>query len=107
MASSFHWANFDNATKEFHRVLVNDGVFCALWNPRYIFNNPILVDIENKITELNPDIKRVSSGKSDFVENLLNLESEEDLEEDQNICGLLRRMLLYAKLKPFQCRPGN
>jgi len=70
MASSFHWANFDNATKEFHRVLVNDGVFCALWNPRYIFNNPILVDIENKITELNPDIKRVSSGKSDFVENL-------------------------------------
>ena len=51
-------------------MLNDDGVFCALWNPRYIFDNPILVDIENKITELNPSVKRVSSGKSDFVENL-------------------------------------
>tara|TARA_B100001059_G_C17798035_1_gene564337 strand:- start:1010 stop:1780 length:771 start_codon:yes stop_codon:yes gene_type:complete len=70
MASSFHWANFDKATKEFHRVLKDDGVFCCLWNPRYINDNQILLDIEKKVSELNPNVKRVSSGKSKFVEDL-------------------------------------
>ena len=70
MASSFHWANFDLATREFHRILKDDGIFCALWNPRYIDDNPLLLDIEHKIVDLNPNIKRVSSGKSKFVEEL-------------------------------------
>lgn len=70
MASSFHWANFDLATREFHRILKDNGIFCALWNPRYIDDNPLLLDIEHKIVDLNPNIKRVSSGKSKFVENL-------------------------------------
>lgn len=70
MASSFHWANFNRATKEFHRVLKDNGVFCCLWNPRYINDNKILLDIEKKISELNPNITRVSSGKSQFVEDL-------------------------------------
>tara|TARA_B100000989_G_scaffold53782_1_gene36052 strand:- start:19969 stop:20739 length:771 start_codon:yes stop_codon:yes gene_type:complete len=70
MASSFHWAKFDLATKEFHRILKENGTFCALWNPRYIDDNPLLLDIENKISDLNPNIKRVSSGKSKFVEEL-------------------------------------
>tara|TARA_B100000886_G_scaffold327627_1_gene275276 strand:+ start:33 stop:803 length:771 start_codon:yes stop_codon:yes gene_type:complete len=70
MASSFHWANFDLATREFHRILKDNGIFCALWNPRYIDDNPLLLDIEHKIVDLNPNIKRVSSGKSKFVEEL-------------------------------------
>lgn len=70
MASSFHWANFDNAIAEFHRVLKPGGRFCALWNPRLITDNPMLVEIESFLTNLNPDIKRVSSGKSGITENL-------------------------------------
>lgn len=70
MASSFHWVDFDKAMTEFHRILKPGGIFVALWNPRCIDDNPILVNIENKILELNPNIKRISSGKSKFVENL-------------------------------------
>lgn len=70
MASSFHWANFDLATQEFHRVLKPDGYFLIIWNPRYIENNPLLIDIENQITHLQPNIKRVSSGKSKHVDEL-------------------------------------
>ena len=62
MASSFHWADFDKATAEFHRVLRPGGRFVALWNPRLIETNPVLVDIENYLNTLRPDIKRVSSG---------------------------------------------
>jgi ubiquinone/menaquinone biosynthesis C-methylase UbiE len=36
MASSFHWADFDTACDEFHRILRSGGVFVALWNPRLI-----------------------------------------------------------------------
>lgn len=67
MASSFHWVNFEAGTKEFHRVLRPEGRFVALWNPRYIDDNPLLIDIEKKMYELAPHIKRISSGKSDFV----------------------------------------
>lgn len=70
MASSFHWVDFDKGTKEFHRALKPGGCFVALWNPRYIDDNPMLVEIEKKLAELNPNMKRVSSGKSDFVEKL-------------------------------------
>ena len=62
--------DFNKAMKEFNRILKPGGVFVALWNPRFISDNQILVDIENKILELNPKLKRVSSGKSEFVENL-------------------------------------
>lgn len=70
MASSFHWVDFVSGTREFHRVLKSGGHFVALWNPRYIDDNPILVEIEKKVYELAPHIKRVSSGKSAFVDNL-------------------------------------
>ena len=46
MASSFHWANFEKATREFNRILKKNGRFTALWNPRLIEVNPLLVDIE-------------------------------------------------------------
>lgn len=72
MASSFHWVDFDKGMKEFSRILRPNGRFVALWNPRYLQDNPTLVDIENKVKELTPNIKRVSSGKSKFVEELTN-----------------------------------
>ena len=73
MASSFHWADFERACDEFQRVLRPEGVFAALWNPRLIEANPLLVEIEAEITRLKPDIRRVSSGRSGLTERLTDL----------------------------------
>lgn len=73
MASSFHWANFETATREFHRVLKAGGRFTALWNPRLIEVNPLLVEIEAHLDTLRPNIKRVSSGRSGITEQLTEL----------------------------------
>lgn len=70
MASSFHWANFDQATREFARALRPGGRFTALWNPRLIEVNPLLVEIEAHLDTLRPNIKRVSSGRSGITETL-------------------------------------
>lgn len=70
MASSLHWTDFDKATKEFYRVLRPGGRFTALWNPRLVEVNPILVEIENHLNTLRKDIKRISSGRSGITENL-------------------------------------
>jgi SAM-dependent methyltransferase len=70
MASSFHWADFDKACDEFHRILRPGGVFAALWNPRFIEANPLLVEIEAEITRLKPDVRRVSSGRSGLTDSL-------------------------------------
>jgi ubiquinone/menaquinone biosynthesis C-methylase UbiE len=73
MASSFHWADFDKACDEFHRILRPGGAFVALWNPRLIEANPLLVEIEAQITLLKPDIRRVSSGRSGITERLTDM----------------------------------
>ena len=70
MASSFHWAEFEPATGEFHRVLRPGGRFTALWNPRLIEVNPLLVEIEAHLDTLRPNIRRVSSGRSGITETL-------------------------------------
>lgn len=70
MASSFHWADFPVATKEFHRILKSNGRFTALWNPRFIEANPLLVEIETHLKSLAPNLKRVSSGRSGITETL-------------------------------------
>jgi ubiquinone/menaquinone biosynthesis C-methylase UbiE len=70
MASSFHWPDFDKATAEFSRILKPNGHLVALWNPRHIQENPLLIEIEDYLKELVPDMKRVSSGKSVFCETL-------------------------------------
>lgn len=70
MASSFHWVDFDRGVAEFHRVLRPGGRFVALWNPRLIEANPLLVEIEAEINRLAPEIKRVSSGNSGITETL-------------------------------------
>jgi ubiquinone/menaquinone biosynthesis C-methylase UbiE len=73
MASSLHWADFDQACDEFHRILRPGGVFVALWNPRFIEANPLLVEIEAQIRRLKPDIRRVSSGRSGITERLTDM----------------------------------
>jgi ubiquinone/menaquinone biosynthesis C-methylase UbiE len=73
MASALHWANFDQACAEFHRILRPGGVFAALWNPRLIEANPLLVEIEAEITRLKPDLQRVSSGRSGITERLIDM----------------------------------
>lgn len=70
MASSFHWTDFDRAIREFDRILKPGGKVLVLWNPRVIDDNPLLVRIEKKLREIAPDMKRVSSGKSEFCESL-------------------------------------
>jgi SAM-dependent methyltransferase len=73
MASSLHWADFDRACDEFYRILRPGGVFVALWNPRFIEANPLLVEIEAQIARLKPDVQRVSSGRSGITERLTEL----------------------------------
>lgn len=70
MASSFHWADFGRATQEFRRVLRPGGRFTALWNPRLIEVNPLLLEVEAHLDTLRPNIKRVSSGRSGITETL-------------------------------------
>lgn len=82
MASSFHWPDFDSATQEFNRILKPGGLFVALWNPRLISVNPLLVEIENKLKELVPELKRVSSGSSSFTKDLSNKLEETKLFKD-------------------------
>lgn len=77
MASSLHWADFDSACQEFHRILRPGGVFGALWNPRFIEGNPhanpLLAEIEAEIVRLKPDIRRVSSGRAGITERLTDM----------------------------------
>lgn len=70
MASSFHWVDFDRGTAEFARILRPSGWFAALWNPRLIEANPLLVEIEQHLNTLKPDMQRVSSGRSGITETL-------------------------------------
>ena len=71
MASSFHWVDFEAGVGEFHRVLRPGGRFVALWNPRLIEANPLLVEIEAMIGRmLPPGAKRVSSGRSGVTDTL-------------------------------------
>ncbi|HEV2675059.1 MAG TPA: methyltransferase domain-containing protein [Aliidongia sp.] len=70
MASSFHWVDYDKGCAEFQRILRPGGRFVAVWNPRLIEVNPLLVEIEAEIGRLKPDIKRVSSGRSGLTDRL-------------------------------------
>lgn len=72
MASSFHWVDFVKGVAEFSRVLRNQGLFCALWNPRLLEVNPLLMEIENTLYTMAPHIKRVSSGRAAFTDTLTN-----------------------------------
>jgi len=71
-ASCFHWFDFEKGTAEINRLLRPGAHFMALWNPRFIEANPLFVEIENYMKELTPNIKRVSSGTSEFTAQLFN-----------------------------------
>jgi ubiquinone/menaquinone biosynthesis C-methylase UbiE len=70
MASSFHWVDFDRGTAEFDRILRPGGRFMALWNPRLLEANPLLVAIEEELRAIAPELKRVSSGSGGVTETL-------------------------------------
>lgn len=72
-ASCFHWMDYGRATAEIRRLLRPGGRFVALWNPRMIELNPLLVEIENDLKSLQPEMKRVSSGRSGLTEQLHDL----------------------------------
>lgn len=82
MASSFHWVDFEAGTKEFHRLLREGGRFVALWNPRLIESDPLFVEIEDHLSSLLPDMKRVSSGRSGLTETLTEKLDQSSLFED-------------------------
>jgi len=82
MASSFHWVDFDAGIKEFHRILKDKGIFVSLWNPRHLEINPLLLEIEQELKNLKPDLTRVSSGSSGVTENLTQRLHESLLFED-------------------------
>lgn len=72
MASSFHWTDFETTLAEFHRILKTNGYFVALWNPRNLTNNLLLLEIEDFLFSLKPDMQRVSSGSANSTEILMN-----------------------------------
>lgn len=82
MASSFHWVDFEKGVREFHRVLRKEGRFAALWNPRCVEMNPLLVAVESELYKIAPNIKRVSSGRSGLTEELTQRLYECPLFED-------------------------
>ncbi len=73
MGSSFHWARAGEALPEFHRVLKPGGWFTAVWNPRSIEGNPLHERIERRISEIVPDLKRVSSGGASYTRGLFGI----------------------------------
>lgn len=70
MASSFHWVDFEAGTAEFWRLLRPGGWFVALYNPRLIEVNPVLVEIEAELHRLMGERKRVTSAHTQMVKEL-------------------------------------
>lgn len=73
MASSFHWTDQADALNEFKRILKPGGHFTALWNPRDLENAELHMRIEARIHKMAPHIKRVSSGSSQYTQNLAKI----------------------------------
>lgn len=70
MASSFHWVNFEAGTEEFWRLLRPGGWFVALYNPRLIEVNPVLVDIEAELNRSMGERKRITSAHPQMMKEL-------------------------------------
>jgi SAM-dependent methyltransferase len=82
MASSFHWVDTERGLAEFHRLLRPGGRFVALWNPRLIEVNPLLVEIEAMLQSIGPEIERRSSGRSGLTDRLGALLAQHRLFDD-------------------------
>lgn len=70
MGSSFHWADSEQAVREFYRILVPGGFFTAIWNPRDIESSELHKRIEDVVYAEVPGMKRVSSGKAITTEEM-------------------------------------
>lgn len=70
MASCFHWMDFDKTMAEVSRLLHPGGLFMALWNPRQVEASPFTASIEKELIHIVPELKRVSSGRSEFCDGL-------------------------------------
>jgi SAM-dependent methyltransferase len=70
MASSFHWVDFDIGLTEFHRVLRPDGWFVALWSTRLLDHNPVLRELEDELTDLQPGLRRSAFGPMSRTDGL-------------------------------------
>lgn len=58
------------AVKEFYRILVPEGFFTAIWNPRDIERSELHRRIEDVVYAEVPTMKRVSSGKAISTEEM-------------------------------------
>ena len=76
MASSFHWPNTEKALKEFDRILSDDGVFCALWNPRLTEKSDCENEVQQLLAKKYNVVSRVSSGLSGVTQNLREILSD-------------------------------
>jgi ubiquinone/menaquinone biosynthesis C-methylase UbiE len=70
MASSFHWTRKAEALKEFRRVLRPRGFLTVMWNPRDLDAVPLQRRIDDMVREVVPELRRVSSGRRAYTENL-------------------------------------
>jgi len=70
MASSFHWAKHKIALREFDRVLNDNGVFTAIWNPRLTERSEVEKRVQSLLSEKYKIMERVSSGRSGITEKL-------------------------------------
>lgn len=100
MASSFHWTDFAKAVAEFDRITKPGGYFMALWNPRYIEASPLLMEIENTLASMVPELNRVSSGQSKFCDSLAEkLASESAFSEVLYLEGMHTEMQTPERYK--------
>lgn len=70
MGSSFHWTDQPVALREFFRILKPKGFFTAIWNPRDLEKSSLHREIEAKIHEIVPGLKRASSGAAAYTKGL-------------------------------------
>ena len=76
MASSFHWPNTYKALLEFNRILNDNGVFAALWNPRLTERSESETEVQNLLFKKYQVASRVSSGLSGITNNLTEILSK-------------------------------
>ncbi len=70
MASSFHWTDFNISLPEFHRILKPGGFFTCMWNPRNLSASKFHQQLEQKLFEIAPNIKRISSGGKKYTDDI-------------------------------------
>ena len=76
MASAFHWSKTAHALTEFGRILLPNGVFSAIWNPRLTERSVPESEIQKLLEQKYKIVSRVSSGLSGITEKIEGLVME-------------------------------